>query len=57
MILNIIQIFFPWYYKRVWNTEFREQMEKIRAELHAEFPEFPDVVNRRVDEAYGRWLK
>jgi len=55
--LAIIQIFFPRYYKRVWNTEFIDQMKKVRDELHDEFPDNTEVVDRHINKAYGRWLK
>lgn len=57
MILSFIQMFFPRYYARVWNEEFLQQMEDLRAGLHAEFPNAPDIVNQRVDEAIERWKK
>lgn len=57
MILDLIQMFFPRYYARVWNEEFIKSMEQTRRELYLEFPHGKDLIDKRVEEAYERWLK
>lgn len=57
MLLAILQVLFPIYYKSVWNREFMKHMERFRFELYQEYPNNHDVVDRCIWESYKKWLK
>jgi hypothetical protein len=59
MLLELIQMFAPNYYKRVWNDEFIKEMEKTRQELYLEYPgpKAKQIIDERMTKSYETWLK
>lgn len=55
-MISLLQLLFPNWYRLIWNDEFRKGMERSRKELHQEFPEHTDLVDRRIDEVLERRL-
>lgn len=57
MILAMIKIFAPNYYRRVWNAEFKKQMEVYRLELRQMYPGHEGIVDSTIDKAILENLK